>query len=142
MLESLRSAGRAIRARPLAAASYCVASLVTAWAIAVMATGIANAQPRPADDSCKKGLDGLVAQWRSIAVPGTPPGNAQSPRHGHTALEVWYMRSQLRLARRLCDEGDEHEAMLRMDVVRAWLKLPEVSHPADHWSLYDEPDIK
>jgi hypothetical protein len=30
------------------------------------------------------------------------------------------MRSQIRLALRLCDEGKTHEAMLRMDVVRAW----------------------
>jgi hypothetical protein len=36
------------------------------------------------------------------------------------------------LAAHLCKDGNEHEAMLRMDVVRAWLKLPEVEHPAAH----------
>jgi len=151
MLESLRSSCRRIlagrepalaatsskRVRPSNAAFYGMASLLAA----AMATGIANAQPGPANDSCKMRLDSLVAEWRSIAVPGTP-AESESARHSHTALEVWYMRSQLRLARRSCEEGDEHEAMLRMDVVRAWLRLPEVSHPADHRYRYDEPGSK
>lgn len=140
MRDLLRSTRIYLR-RPKAA-FYGIAGLVAVWALTAIAAGVANAQPGAANDSCKKRLDDLVAQWRSIAVPGTPPENAQSARHGHTALEVWYMRSQLRLAARSCEQGDEHEAMLRMDVVRAWLKLPEVSHPADHWYHYDEPDIK
>lgn len=48
------------------------------------------------------------------------------------------MRSQIRLALRLCNEGKTHEATLRMDVVRAWLKLPEVEHPVDHRRSYEE----
>lgn len=114
-----------------------VASIAVAAAAAV-----AIAQPGAAIDSCKKRLDDVVTEWRSIAVPGNPSANAQATRHGHTALEVWYMRSQLRLAFRACEDGDEHEAMLRIDVVRAWLRLPEVSHPADHRYRYDEPDSK
>lgn len=113
-----------------------------AWIGVAIVADIANAQPGLVDDPCKKRFDDLVAEWRSIAVPGSPPENARSARHGHTALEVWYMRGQLRLALRSCEQGDDHEAMLRMDVVRAWLKLPEVSHPADHWYHYDELDSK
>ncbi len=48
------------------------------------------------------------------------------------------MRSQIRLAFRLCNENESHEAMLRMDVVRAWLKLPEVQHPLGHRRTFDE----
>lgn len=81
-------------------------------------------------------LDEIVADWRSIAVPAVE--KAETPDHVHTALEVWYMRSQLRLALRLCQEGKDHEAMVRVDVVRAWLKLPEVRHPVDHRYRLDE----
>jgi len=87
-----------------------------------------------ATDTCRSALEDLVTEWRSIAVPGKP----EPPDHVHTALEVWYMRGQLRLALRLCEEDKDHEAMLRMDLVRAWLRLPEVRHPADHRYRYDD----
>lgn len=87
-----------------------------------------------ATDTCRSALEDLVTEWRSIAVPGKP----EPPDHAHTALEVWYMRGQLRLALRSCEEGKDHEAMLRMDFVRAWLRLPEVRHPADHRYRYDD----
>jgi len=48
------------------------------------------------------------------------------------------MRSQIRLALRLCNENKSHEAILRMDVVRAWLKLPEVQHPLGYRRTFDE----
>ena len=94
-----------------------------------------------ANDACTSSLNKLVQDWTSIAVPGpapTGPNQSSELEHEHDAQEVWYMRSQIRLALRLCNEGKTHEAMLRMDVVRAWLKLPEVAHPADHRRLYEE----
>ena len=94
-----------------------------------------------ADDACVAELNALVRDWTSIAVPGTATtgtGPSSTPEHEHDAREVWYMRSQIRLALRLCNEDKTHEAMLRMDVVRAWLKLPEVQHPADHRRSYEE----
>lgn len=94
-----------------------------------------------ADETCVAELNKLVHDWRSIAVPGVPAVGANpssKPAHYHDAGEVWYMRSQIRLALRLCNENKSHEAMLRMDVVRAWLKLPEVQHPADHRRTFDE----
>lgn len=94
-----------------------------------------------ADDACIADLNKLVRDWTSIAVPGTAttgPDQSSSPEHDHDAREVWYMRSQIRLALRLCNEGKTHEAILRMDVVRAWLKLPEVQHPSDHQRSYEE----
>jgi len=94
-----------------------------------------------ADDACTAALNQLVQDWTSIAVPGptpTGPNQTSAPEHEHDAQEVWYMRSQIRLALRLCREGKAHEAMLRMDVVRAWLKLPEVEHPMDHRRSYEE----
>jgi hypothetical protein len=92
-----------------------------------------------ADDACVAELNALVRDWTSIAVPGTATtGTGPSAEHEHDAREVWYMRSQIRLALRLCNDGKTHEAMLRMDVVRAWLKLPEVQHPVDHRRSYEE----
>ncbi|OFX03507.1 MAG: hypothetical protein A3D94_11495 [Alphaproteobacteria bacterium RIFCSPHIGHO2_12_FULL_66_14] len=99
--------------------------------------------PAKADEACVAELNKLVHDWRSIAVPGVPavgPNPSSKPAHYHDAGEVWYMRSQIRLALRLCNENKSHEAMLRMDVVRAWLKLPEVQHPTDHRRTFDEKD--
>lgn len=93
-----------------------------------------------ASNACVLQLNKLVDDWNAIAVPGgSAAGQArpQSPDHEHSASEVWYMRSQLRLALRLCNEDKDHEAYLRMDVVRAWLKLPEVRHPVDHRYRFD-----
>lgn len=71
-----------------------------------------------ADDARVADLNKLVRDWTSIAVPGTAttgPDQSSTPEHEHDAREVWYMRSQIRLALRLCNEGKTHEAMLRMD---------------------------
>ena len=91
------------------------------------------------DERCVNQLNRLVDQWKSIAVPGAPDARTSGSQagHEHIAREVEYMRGQVRSALRLCNEGKEHEAMLRMDVVRAWLKLPEVQHPRDHRYRYN-----
>lgn len=94
----------------------------------------AASAPEQATGACNRALDSIVTKWRSIAVPGKP----EPSEHVHTALEVWYMRSQSHLALRLCEDGKHREAMLRMDVVRAWLNLPEVRHPIDHRYRFDE----
>ncbi len=94
-----------------------------------------------ASDACVAQLNKLVDDWNAIAVPGgSAAASPQVQDHGHSASEVWYMRSQLRLALRLCHGDNDHEAYLRMDVVRAWLKLPEIRHPVDHrYRLDAEP---
>lgn len=52
--------------------------------------------------------------------------------HTHTVADLDTMRRHLLAARDLCDQGDEHAALLHMDVVRALHKLPEIQHPVDH----------
>ncbi len=78
-------------------------------------------QPAHALDRCMDRLNAFAEEWRSIAVPGPPPADVtrSTETHGYIAQEFWYMRSQLRLALRLCNERKEHEAMLHMDVVQA-----------------------
>lgn len=87
-----------------------------------------------AEGLCRASLEELSKDWAAIAVPGpnSRSANPEQEKHQHSSPEVEYMRSQLRLAARRCDEGNDHEALLRMDVVRAWLRLPEVQHPSDH----------
>ena len=89
-----------------------------------------------AGEDCKKQVDDLGREWAATGLPA-PDKPAQArvagkKGHEHTGAEVNYMRNQTMRASHLCQEGKEHEAMLRMDVVRAWLKLPEVQHPAEH----------
>ena len=94
------------------------------------------AEPPAGSQACSQELDALSGQWNAIGLP--PPEKPGQPRvngrggHSHTAGEVNFMRNQIGRAARLCKDGNEHEAMLRMDVVRAILKLAEVQHPAAH----------
>jgi len=90
----------------------------------------------PGEQNCAQELTVLSGQWSAIGL--APPGKAAQARvsgrmgHVHTGGEVSFMREQFSKAARLCKDGKEHEAMLRMDVVRAILKLAEVHHPASH----------
>jgi hypothetical protein len=93
--------------------------------------------------TCAEQLADLKKEWDAISFPSANQ-NAQIVRgkrgHVHTGGQVQYMRNQMHFAAHLCDKGEEHEAMLRMDVVRAWLKLPEVQHPEEHG--YKQPAKK
>lgn len=94
------------------------------------------ATPAIAQGTCQQQLARLSQQWNAIGLP--PPSKSGQAMvtgkygHQHTGGEVTFMRNQLRSAGHLCKAGHEHEAMLRMDIVRAYLKLPEVAHPPSH----------
>jgi hypothetical protein len=100
---------------------------------------LAFAAPASAGDTCAHRIDYVVNEWNAIMAPTAEmDSNPDVKRaHEHTAGEDSYMRWQMRMALRLCNEGQEHESMLRLDVVRAWLKLPEVQHPHNHRYEYD-----
>ena len=65
-----------------------------------------------------------------------PPNTVMTDKHGHahthTVADLTVIRDQMAIAVQLCKEGQDHEAMLRMDEIRALMKLPEVGHPASH----------
>jgi len=118
------------------------ATIAFATAIMLAAAGASaqTAAQAPAQAAapaiCKQQLADLEKTWREV-LPFSPqkPSPAQvAGRQGHThpGIEYNYMSTQMRQARQDCDAGREHEAMLRMDVVRAIMKLPEVAHPAAH----------
>jgi len=114
-------------------------TVALAAAFVLAATG-ASAQPpadnAPAPATCKQQLDDL-SKTLSNLMPFSPAKPSQGrvmghQGHTHTGIDYNYMNTQMRLARQDCKAGKEHEAMLRMDVVRAVMKLPEVAHPASH----------
>jgi len=89
-----------------------------------------------AADNCVQQLDDIGKEWGAISFRSPEKPNAPivygQGGHRHTGAQVTYMADQIHLAAHLCKDGKEHDAMLRMDVVRAWLKRPEVQHPPEH----------
>jgi hypothetical protein len=86
-----------------------------------------------AAQNCDEQLSDVSKAFRGVlSSPSDQRIEGKGNGHRHVSAEVRYMRKQIGLAAQLCKEGNEHEAMLRMDVVRAWLRLPEVEHPPEH----------
>lgn len=54
--------------------------------------------------------------------------------HAHTIADLDSMRRHMIAAKETCASGNEHAAMLHMDVVRALHKLPAIQHPDEHFS--------
>ena len=100
---------------------------------------VAAAELQPQQQTCAQELDVLSGQWNAAGLPiPTKPGQTRVAGrlgHTHTAGEVDFMRGQLGAAARFCKAGQEHEAMLRMDAVRAIMKFAEVAHPPSHRNL-------
>lgn len=106
-------------------------------AMVVIGIGPARAtDPLPGGQTCSQELSVVSGQWTAIGLASPEkPGQARvsgTGGHFHTGGEVNFMREQMSKAARLCKNGKEHEAMLRLDVVRSLLKLAEVQHPASH----------
>lgn len=114
------------------------AYLSVALSVAILA-GAAPAkavEAMPQQQTCAQELVVLGGQWDAIGLPS--PGKPAQGRvqgaagHTHTGGEVNFMRQQLGKAARSCKAGEEHEAMLRMDAVRAIMKFTEIAHPVSH----------
>ena len=105
----------------------------TVFGIAIL---LATSTTAMAAHTCATQLEALSKQWDDTGLlpPGKPGQGVVSGRQGHqhTGPEVEYMRQQINRAAHLCSEGKEHEAVLHMDVVRSFLKLPEIAHPPEH----------
>lgn len=129
---------------------------VVAAAVALSACGtLSGAPPR----ECAVYLDDLHHELKAtgldpLAPDKFPPSrflrnfpNHEDPNkvlkgregHTHTVADLDAMRRHLLAAKDLCGQGDEHAALLHMDVVRALHKLPEIQHPQDHPSSSQTP---
>jgi hypothetical protein len=79
---------------------------------------------------CISDVEEASRTWHQLEYGGERGGQAGPParRVGphHAGPHVEYMRNQLRLALRQCQEGNLDEAQLRITLIRSWLKLPEM----------------
>ena len=102
----------------------------------VMLTGTA-ALAAPA---CNAEIDKTVADWKALHLEsgGKPSSMARGVNgHHHIQSAVDSMRIHLDAAKDLCKAGNDHEALLHLDVLRAFLQLPEIAHPTDHRYLFN-----
>lgn len=91
--------------------------------------------------SCQAEIEKTKSDWRALKLePGSKPTTVSKgiPGHEHVQMAVDSMRFHLHEAQALCDEGKDHESLLHLDVIRAFLHLPEFQHPASHHYLFKE----
>ena len=100
----------------------------------VLFSGVPRAQ-QPQPLACGAELVRFKAEWNAIGLPegSKPATRVTAPGgHSHAQAEVDMMMGHAKRAAKLCQEGKDHEALLHMDLVRAWLKLPDIPHPLSH----------
>lgn len=109
------------------------------WILAayLLAGGVGAAQ---AAGVCNSEIEKTKAEWQSIRLePGSKPSSISKgvpAHHQHVQAAVESMRIHLKFAEDLCKQGMDHESLLHLDVVRAFLHLPEIQHPASHRYLF------
>ena len=92
-----------------------------------------------AENACNSEIAKTKSDWQAISLqPASKPGAVSKGVKGHAHIQsaVDSMRFQLAEAVTLCKQGRDHEALLHIDIVRAFLNLPEVQHPTDHRYLF------
>jgi hypothetical protein len=92
-----------------------------------------------AENACNSEIAKTKSDWQAISLqPASKPGviSKSVNSHAHIQSAVDSMRFHLSEATTLCEEGNDHEALLHIDVVRAFLNLPEIQHPTDHRYLF------
>ena len=105
-------------------------------AVILLATGAARAE-----NACDGEIQKTKSDWQALRLePASKPmGIAKGVNgHKHITAEVASMRFHLVRAQDLCKAGNDHEALLHLDVIRAFLKIPEIQHPVDHHYLFDD----
>lgn len=109
------------------------------WILAafMLAAGAGTAQ---AAGACNSEIEKTKDEWAAIRLePGSKPSAMARgfPRHHeHIQSSVDSMRIHLKIAEQLCKQGNDHESLLHLDVVRAFLHLPEIQHPTWHRYLF------
>jgi hypothetical protein len=107
------------------------------FAASVLVAGIGAAQ---AAGVCSSEIEKTKAEWQAIHLePGSKPSSISKgvpAHHEHVQAAVESMRYHLQMAETLCKEGNDHESLLHLDVLRAFLHLPEIQHPTSHHYLF------
>lgn len=94
-----------------------------------------------AERACNSEIDKAVNDWHALRLePGSKPTSMAKGVGGHEHVQsaVDSMRYHLAVAKELCNEGKDHDALLHVDVIRAFLRLPEIQHPSDHRYLFED----
>ncbi|HTI82675.1 MAG TPA: hypothetical protein VL614_19655 [Acetobacteraceae bacterium] len=113
---------------------YIVKTGLIAAASFIAALGVAHAE-----NACDAEIQKTTSDWQAIALqPASKPGQISKGVSGHAHIQsaVDSMRFHLAEAKSLCKQGKDHDALLHLDVVRAFLNLPEIQHPTDHRYLF------
>lgn len=108
--------------------------VLAAFALAVTAGAV------HAEGACKPEIEKTISDWQALKLAPTGKPSAISKgvgSHAHIQAAVDSMRFHLVEAKALCKEGKDHESLLHVDVIRAFLNLPEIQHPTDHRYLFD-----
>ena len=90
---------------------------------------------------CKSEIEKTKSDWASLRLePGSKPSSLSKGVRGHEHIQaaVTSMRVHLHQAESLCNAGNDHESLLHVNVIRAFLDLPEFQHPTSHRYLYKE----
>lgn len=112
-------------------------SILVAFMLAA-SIGIAHA-------ACQSEIEKTKNDWRSLRLePGSKPTSPSKGvrGHEHVQMAVDSMRFHLHEAEVLCNEGKDHQSLLHLDVIRAFLNLPEFQHPASHHYLFKDGKTK
>lgn len=94
-----------------------------------------------AQGTCNDAVEKTRNDWKAIRLqPVSKPGAMSQGvgSHKHNQAAVDSMRFHMSTAIELCEARKDHESMLHLDIVRAFLSLPEVQHPTDHRFLFDD----
>lgn len=94
-----------------------------------------------AENACNSEVDKTKAEWQALALqPASKPGAMSKGVNGHEHVQsaVDSMRFHLAEATSLCKQGEDHASLLHLDIVRSFLKLPEIQHPTDHRYLFKQ----
>jgi hypothetical protein len=90
---------------------------------------------------CRSEIEKTKSDWAALKLePGSKPSSMSKGVAGHEHIQaaVMSMRYHLHEAESLCAAGNDHEALLHVNVIRAFLHLPEFQHPASHEYLYQD----
>jgi hypothetical protein len=103
------------------------ALLVLSLGLMACGTGhqAAQAEGQMAELACRGALDRLMSEWQSIAFaePSKPAQMIVARRHGYstTGGQFNYMRTQMRMAARDCEDGRDEESLGHIRTVRELL---------------------
>lgn len=105
---------------------------------AIMLAAIVAFAAETAAANCNADIEKTKRDWAALRLTPSKPGALSKgiPGHEHFTAALTSMRFHLGEAEDLCNAGNEHETLLHLNVVRAFLELPEFQHPTSHLYLY------